>query len=352
MLLKEKDEVLIAEVMHELESFIETKQTKHYLKFYKKLEKIFKDKSNDFIDYAVQLMSELNDNEHFQHLLDMNIKDLMEFKEDEDKIYVVIAIPYLLYQYKSMNVPEFLRKKFFFDNRLLKLKHKLEKELKSQLNTQFDSKLILHDAFINMQDLYRKFKKLYNLKDDLIQGNKNKGSLLYDKQNEKILTEYQDNIKFIVGVIEFNKYEDIEAVFDDSFNDYQSIYSNLKEDFENFLTNQHIESEQFILLKPRPLMNALEEGEIEFHYHTLLNVISQVFLYRKKEHIRSKVVYNIDKPSIEVQFFDNDPASVNYKDVIYRVFINEYIINFDEELNIVVNILRELDIKFNLIEEV
>lgn len=352
MLLKEKDEVLIAEVMHELESFIETKQTKHYLQFYNKLEKVFKDNSSEFIDYTLQLISELNDNQQFKDLLDINIKDLMEFKEEEDKIYIVFAIPYLIYQYKSMNIPDFVRKKFFFDNRLLKLKPKLETALKSQLETEFDSKLVLHDSFINMQDLYRKFKKLYNLKDELIQGKKEKGSLLYDKQNEKISSEEQDNIKFIVGVIELSKYEDIEEVFNNSFNDYNSIYSNLKEDFDNFLTNQHIESEQFILLKPRPLMNALEEGEIEYHYHTLLTVISDVFLYRKKEDIRSKVLYNIDKSSIEVHFFDNVPSSPSYKENIYKVLINEYIINLDQELSIVINILKELNIKFNVIEEV
>ncbi len=351
MLLKEKDEVLIAEVMHELESFIETKQTKHYLKFNKKLEKIFQDNSSEFIDYTLQLISELNHNKQFKELLDINIKDLIEFKEEADKMYIVIAIPYLIYQYKSMNIPEFLRKKYFFDNRLLKLKSKLEKELNSQLETEFDSKLTLHDSLINMQDLYRNFKNLYNLKNELIHNKKNKNSLLYDKQDEKISFKKQDNIKFIIGIIEFDKYEDIEDVFQNSFEEYNSIYSILKEDFDNFLTNQHIEAEQFILLKPRPLMNAFEEGEIEYHYHSLLAVISDVFLYRKKEDIRGKVFYNIDKVSIEVHFFDNDSNSPNYKESIYKVAINEYIIDLEQELDIVVNILKELNIKFNIIEE-
>ena len=352
MLLKEKDEVLIAEVMHELESFIKTKKVNHYLKFNKNLEKIFQNNSNDFIDYTLQLMSELNDNQHFNDLLDNNVKDLMEIKEEEDKVYIVIAIPYLLYQYKSMNIPDFLRKKNFFDNRLLKLKHKLEKKLKSQLQTEFESKLALHDSFINMQDLYRNFKKIYNLKEELIQGKKEKGSLLYDKRNEKIPSEIQDSIKFIVGVVEINKFESIENLFKNSFNDCNSIYSDLEEDFKNLLINQHIESERFALLKPRAIMNALEEGEIEYHYNTLLNVISDVFIYRKKEEIRSKVIYNIDKLSIEVQFFDNNPNSQDYKQNIYKVIINEYIINLDQELSIIIDILKELNIKFNIIEEV
>lgn len=351
MLLKEKDEVLIAEVMHELESFIKTKQEIHYLKFSKNLEKVFKNNSSEFIEYTLQLMSELNDSNYFNDLLDSNVQNLMEVKEDGDKVYIVIAIPYLLYQYKSMNIPSFLRKKNYFDNRLLKLKHKLEEKLNSQLNSQFESKLTLHDSYINMKDLYRKFKKIYNLKEDLIQGRNGKNSLLFDKKNEKIPSDFEDNIKFIVGFIEMNKYEDIENVLKNSFNDCKSIYSELQEDFKNLLINQQIESEKFLISKPTSLMYALEEGEIEYHYHTLLKTISDVFVYIKKEDIRVKLLYNINELSIELQFFDNNPNSRSYKKEIYKLILNEYIIDLDYELNIVIEVLKELNIKFNIIKE-
>lgn len=351
MLLKEKDEILISELLNELESFVNTKKSKHYISFNERLNEIFRNKSNEFIDYTTEILTDIYDDENLIKLFYLNVKDIMEFKEDEEKISIVFAMPYLIYNYKSMEVPDFLRKKTYFDNRLLKLKVKLEEELKKQVPTEFDFNLKLHDSFINMQDMYKKYKKLYFLKDDIVSENKDKNSLLYDRKNEKISYESQNNLKFIIGVLEFNKSEDIEKVFENSFDDHDSIFKKLKSDFENLLINQHLESEQFLLLKPRSLMNALEEGEVEFHYHMLVNVISDVFLYRKKEEVKSKIVYNGNQSFIQVCFIDINKKSNNYKEVVYRVDISEYIINFEEELNIIISILNELNIRFDVIEQ-
>ena len=351
MLLKEQDEVLISELLNELENFVNTKKPHHYINFNQKLNDIFREKSNEFIDYTIELLTDIHENEELLRIFDMNVRDLMEFKEDEEKVSIVFAIPYLIYNYKSMEIPEFLRKKNYFDNRLFKVKVKLEQELKKQIPTEFGVNLKLHDSFVNMNDMYRKYKKLYFLKDDIKNENTAKNSLLYDKKNERIISEKQNNLKFIIGVLEFNKFENIEQVFENSFYDHNSIFSNLKNDFENLLINQHLESEQFLLLKPRSLMNALEEGEVEFHYHMLVNVISDVFLHRKKEEVKSKILYSNDRSSIQVCFMDVDKKSPHYKQVVYRIDISEYIINFEEELNIIISILNELDIRFDVIEQ-
>jgi hypothetical protein len=350
MLLKEKDEILISELMNSLELFIKNRDEKDYINFSNKLESIFKDKSNDFIDYTINLISELNDDDLFHQILNLNIKDLMEYKEEENKNYIIFAIPYLMYNYKSMEIAEFVRKNKYFDNRLFKLKLKLEEELKKQIPTQFNFSLKLNDSLVNMQDLYRKYKNLYLMKDDIISQNNKDNSLLNNKY-EKILNEKQDNLKFIIGVLEFDKNEDIEEVFEKSFHDHNLIYAKLKKDFENLILNQQMELEQFILLKPRPLMNALEEGEIEFHYHMLVNVISNVFLYRKKEQVESRIIHSSNESFIQVCFIDIDPTSNKYNESVYKIDINDYIINFNEELNIIINILKELDIKFDIIEK-
>jgi hypothetical protein len=350
MLLQENDELLIFDIMNDVKKYFETKDTKYVSSFRKNISYALKNKPNDFINHIYDLLDTYYQNNDYDEFIDNQLNTALHYEETEDKQYIVLAIPFLMIGYHSTTDLEFVRRREHFDNRLFKLKIDLEYILSKKLNTEYNAKLRLHDSLMDLSQLYQNYKDIFSLKNDLTVLNKNeldKKSILLKKTNETYDINKQDNLKFIVGIIEFDKNEDVEFSLNNSFDYILKDYETLNSKFQDLLINQQIATDELIMLPPRPLMSAIENGWQEFHYQILYGLVKQVVDRTKKNELIINIVYMEEEEVIHL-FFNN---IYNEEEPFYRIEVKHGVIDFEEEIKVITDIINDFEVNFRLIRK-
>jgi hypothetical protein len=349
MIIHENEEILISELMSNIKKYFETQEYQYVTMFRDKLNYILKNESNDLINYILDLLEDYYKNNNYDLFFEKHLQNVIEYKEANNKKYIVIAIPLLLIGYRSTTDLEFVRKRKYFDNRLFKLQVDIEYILLKKLNTKYKAHLKLHDEFLDMSQLQHKYSELNNLKNEMFQDKKDrsKNSLLSKKRFEEYEVDKQDGLKFILGVIEFDSREKINEVFKNSFEHINQDYKTLKSRFDDLFINQQIALENCILLPPSPLISAMEEGWTEFHYQVLFNLVSNMLSHKSKHKINVSSVYIKEKEIIYILFFDNENKEIPFS----RIDIQFGVVDFEEELRLINDIFFDLGVSHKIVRK-
>lgn len=345
MVLKTKQELKIANIVNLIRLYLQTDKA-NYLD---KLDNIVTDsilrEGTEFINSTYDILQHLNPSysQLFSDVLNSNI----EIQNDEQNTYILMAIPIIFMNYKSMtNVPYF-RNYTHFNTDIGHVKIKLEKLFNQKLKavTQYPSHVRFSSNLLNTKQLERDYIANYKITQDLFKPKHllHYNSLITKQRKEEYSIDEKHSINYIVFSVKINNNEDIQLLLEKAFSNILYDLDFLNKDITDFLLEQQVIAENFLILQPDLLSNSIMFSRNQFKYVHLQSLVKDVYKYTDGKKFATKIQVKNEDFSIYIYFYDPETGN-NF----YTITDGAGFEDFEEDLYLFKQIMKELSIKYSI----
>lgn len=345
MVLKTKQELKIANIVNLIRLHLKTEEIS-YLDTLDNVvtEAILKD-GTDFINSTYDILQELNSS--YSHLFSEVLNSNIEIQMDDKNTYILMAIPIIFMNYKSMTNIPYCRNYSHFNTNIGHIKVKLEKLFNQKLKnvTKYPAHVRFSPNLLSVQQLEKDYLANFRLNKDLFKPKHllHQNSLITKSRKELYSTSEKNDLNFIVFSVKINNNEDIQYLLEKSFSNiiYDLLF--LNEDITKFLTEQQIIAENFHILQPDLLSNATLFARSQFKYLHLHNLVKDVYKYNEGKVFKTKIHLRNDDCSIKLYFYDQETGK-NFYTITDGAGHEE----FEDDLIMFKDILKNLSIKYTI----
>ncbi len=345
MVLKTKQELKIANITNLIRLYLKTEQ----VDYLNKLDNIVTDcilrEGTDFINSTYDILHNINPS--YSHLFSETLNSNIEIQSDEQNTYILMAIPILFINYKSMtNVPYF-RNYTHFNTDIGHIKIKLEKVFNQKLKsvTKYPSHVRFSSNLLSTRQLERDYIANFKMTQDLFKPKHllHYNSLLIKQRKEEYSDVEKNAINYIIFSAKINNNENSEALLSSAFSDILYDLDFLHEDISKFLLEQQVITENFLILQPDLLSSSMMFSRNHLKYIHLQSLVKDVYKYTDGKKFATKIELKNEDFSIQIYFYD--PLTGNN---FYTITDGAGFEEFEEDLYMFKQIMKELSIKYSI----
>lgn len=345
MVLKTKQELKIANIVNLIRLYLKTEKINHLDTLDNIVTDIILKDSTEFINSTYDILHELNSS--YSNLFSDVLNSNIEIQQDEQNTYILMAIPILLVNYKSMTNIPYYRNYTHFNTDIGNIKIKLEKLFNQKLKaiTKYPSHVRVNPNLLSIKQLEKDYISNFKLTKDLFKPKHllHYNSLIVKNRKEEYSINEKNEINFITLSVKINNNEDTQSLLANAFSNIIYDLDFLTQDITNFLTEQQVIADNMFILQPDILSHSILFARNHFKYIHLQSLVKDVYKYTEGKKFSTKIQISNEDFSICIYFYD--PQTGNN---FYTITDGAGFEDFEDDLSMFKQILKDLSIKYSI----